>query len=127
MTNPLQPSPKEIAAHLIQARERVHSAELLAKAGQLRDAMSRAYYAFFDATTAALLSRGYIAKTHQGLVTLFNREFIVSGIFERGMLRHLAQAKEAREEADYETYKTYTPEQVAHAISAAEEFIAKEV
>lgn len=125
MTEQVRPSLQEIEAYLAQAKERIRSAEILAQEGQLRDALSRVYYAFFDTAVAALLSKGVTAKTHQGIIALFNREFIVPGVFERGMLRRLTQAKDAREEADYETQKTFTKEQIDHALDAAREFLSK--
>lgn len=89
------------------------------------DAISRIYYAFFDAATAALLTKNLVAKTHHGLIVLFEEHFIKPGIISMKAGRWLAKAREAREEADYEAYKEFNEEQVKTGIRAAKEFIGE--
>lgn len=119
----MEPSPKEIKKALEIARERVESAEALLKIGNYRDAMSRAYYAFFDAASAALLTKGLVPKTHHGLTVLFDRHFIKKKKVPTEMGRWLIKAKQAREEADYERLKETSKETVEAAIKAAKKFI----
>lgn len=56
---------KEVKEHLKNSEERIESAEILMNAGKYNDAISRVYYAFFDAATAALLSENLTVRTHQ--------------------------------------------------------------
>ena len=113
----------EIKKALEMAEERIESAEVLFKIGNFRDAISRAYYAFFDAASAALLSKNIVAKTHHGLVILFDKNFIKTKIFPVKIGRWLAKAKQAREEADYERAKEVKPETVEEAIKTAKIFV----
>lgn len=114
---------KEIKEYLNNAEERIESAEILMNAKKYNDAISRVYYGFFDAATAALLSENLTAKTHQGLVILFEKHFINTGKIKPGVGRWLRRAKEAREEADYEIYKKFDKKTVEAGIEAAKEFI----
>ena len=116
---------KEIKKYLKNADERIKSAEVLKNAGQYNDAISRIYYAFFDAANAALLSKNLTAKTHHGLVILFENNFIRTEKINIKVGRWLRRAKEAREEADYEIYKEFNKETVESGIKAAKEFIQK--
>lgn len=119
----MKPSPKEIKIALEIARERIESAEALVKIGNYRDAMSRAYYAFFDAASAALLTKGLVPKTHHGLTVLFDQHFIKKKKIPAEMGRWLIKTKQAREEADYERLKEISKETAEATIKAAKKFI----
>lgn len=114
-----------IKKYLESAKDRIKSAEALKKAGQYNDAISRVYYAFFDAATAALLAKDITAKTHHGLTILFEKHFLDTAQVREDVGRWLRRSKEAREEADYEIYKKFTKEEVEAGIKAAQEFIAE--
>ncbi|MCD6500550.1 HEPN domain-containing protein [bacterium] len=122
----VNPSPEEIASHLKLARDRIRSAEILLREGKYRDAISRAYYAFFDAASALLLTKGLVAKTHAGLLTLFGLYFVKKGKIKPKFARFFRKAKEAREEADYEVYKKFSKGETETIIGEAKEFV-KEV
>ena len=121
--NKLKISSGEIEIALKQAKERIESAETLLKIRNYRDAMSRAYYAFFDAASAALLTKGLVAKTHHGLIILFEKHFIKTKEVPMKIGRWLAKAKQAREEADYERRKEISQESVKTAVQSAKEFV----
>ncbi len=104
----VEPSKEEIKKHIELAKKRIHSAEILRNEKEYRDAVSRAYYAFFDAASALLLTEGLVAKTHAGLITLFSLHFIKKGRIKSKFATFFKRAKEAREEADYEIYKNFT-------------------
>ncbi len=114
---------KLIKIYLKQARERLESAQALADIKNYRDAMSRAYYAFFDAATAALITKDLSAKTHRGVNILFENNFIKTGEFPVKVGRWLTRAQQAREEADYELAKEVKKEEVAEAIKVGKEFV----
>ena len=113
----------EIKEYLKNAKERIESAEILMNAGKYNDAISRIYYSFFDAATAALLAKDLTAKTHHGLIVLFEENFIKTGEISMGVGRWLARAKEAREEADYEALKKFTEQETKQIIESAKEFV----
>ncbi len=122
LTNPTNEQIKKITN---QALERIESAEALVKIGNYRDAMSRVYYAFFDAATAALYTKKMFAKTHHGVNVLFERNFIKTGEFPVKIGRWLAKAQQAREEADYEIMREFTNPRIQAGIKAAKQFVAE--
>ncbi len=114
---------QEIKKYLERADSRIKSAEILKEAGQYNDAISRVYYSFFDAATAALLAKDLFARTHHGVIVLFEKHFVKTGEISMEVGRWLARAAEAREAADYEVYKEFTKEQVEAGIEAARKFV----
>ena len=66
---------KAAADSLNVGRERLRSAELLAGAGQSRDAISRAYYAVLAAAHACLAANGIRAHSHAGTIRQFSLLF----------------------------------------------------
>jgi len=114
---------KEVKEYLKNSEERIESAEILMNAGKYNDAISRVYYAFFDAATAALLSKNLTTKTHQGLIITFAENFIKNGKITSNAGKWLSRAKEAREEADYEIHKKFDKKTIEKGIEAAKEFV----
>ncbi len=115
--------PEDVRVLLAGADERLASARALFDLGNYRDAVSRAYYAFFDAARALLLTKGLVTKTHHGVNVLFELHFIKTGIFPKGVGRWLNRAEQAREEADYEFWKEFSKEQADTAITYARQFV----
>ena len=54
-----------VEASLNRANEALRAAQLLLKSGELRDAVSRAYYVIFHAARVLLNQKGITAKTHK--------------------------------------------------------------
>jgi uncharacterized protein (UPF0332 family) len=75
------------------ARQALRVAGLALDVGALEDAASRCYYAMFHAARAALTVQGLSAKTHSGLIQLFERTYGPSAI--------LGRLFQMRGEADY--------------------------
>lgn len=123
MTAEVRSSLEEIKAALARAEEHLAAAQVLCEKKFYNDAISRVYYGFFEAASAALLTKGLIAKTHHGLSMLFDREFIKPGAIEAGIGRWFERARVAREEADYERMKHFSKEQVETALTAARQFL----
>ena len=116
-------SKEEIKIYLEKAKDRIRSAQILLREGQYNDAISRIYYAFFDAATVALLTKNLRVKTHQGLIILFNKRFVKNKKMPIKTARYLTKAFEARQEADYEARKKFDRESVKTAIQSAKEFV----
>ncbi len=61
---------------IAQAEEKLQVSRLLLKEGFYNDAVSRAYYCIFFATSALLSTKGISVKTHKGLLSQFSIEFV---------------------------------------------------
>lgn len=114
---------KQFLLLIKNAEERIQSAELLFGKGLYNDAVSRAYYGFLDTANALLITKGITAKTHAGVITLFSLHFIKTKLVPVQYIQFFRQAKDAREEADYEFLKRFTEKETKQILQTAKEFI----
>ena len=49
---------------------------------------NRMYYAAYYAISALLISNGISAKTHEGIIRMFNQMFVATGKIDRELGRH---------------------------------------
>ncbi len=116
---------KEAEALLRKARAKLRSAKLLLDAGELEDAVSRAYYAAFSAARAVLLLVGEEPTTHSGVAFRLWFRFVERGLLEREYARVLNVLREAREEGDYASAFTLSEEEVTELIEDSERFVKR--
>ena len=84
------------------ARERLAGARV-ALASDLPDlAAGAAYYAMLYAARAALSERDVYAKTHSGVWTSFEEQFVIGGAFDPELVAEARRAQQIRELGDYE-------------------------
>ena len=67
--------------------------------------VNRAYYAMFYAAIALLQRIGKIPSKHTGVVSIFDTEFVLKGIFPKELSRNFHKAFELRQVSDYKTFK----------------------
>lgn len=118
---------KRPAEHWLKAQRALESARLLLNDGDLDGAGNRCYYAMFDAARAALLSQvpsldPQFAKTHSGLMSVFNERLVKENKTSRDIGKLLKRAEELRVLADY-TLTELTQEDIASLIESAERFL----
>lgn len=114
---------KQFEIHISRAKERIKSAKILFEETQYNDAISRAYYGFFEAAHAALITKGIAVKTHTGVIAQFSLHFIKTNKIPAKFIRFFKEAEKAREEADYQFLKKFGKEEAEKIIKTAEEFI----
>jgi uncharacterized protein (UPF0332 family) len=91
-----------IKYRLQQADDSMKEAEVLLKEGMsLRSVMNRLYYAMFYAVLALLQEKQLGTSKHYGAISLFDREFIKSGIFDKELSKILHRSFELRQKGDY--------------------------
>jgi len=88
------------------------------------DAVSRAYYAMFYATSALLWTKGLGSSKHHGVIAMFNQYFVKEGLIEKEYSKMLTKGYKLREMADYKMYKT-TNQDADEALKKAEEFVCR--
>jgi uncharacterized protein (UPF0332 family) len=93
---------KNTKLYLQKSTECITDALALFDASRHTAAVSRSYYAMFHAAQAALLFVGVEAFTHQGVNVQFNKHFIKSGIFEKGVGKMYSRILDKRLKSDYE-------------------------
>ena len=102
-----------------QAHETLREADILFAQSALRGTVNRAYYAMFYALLALLATQQLGTSKHSGAISLFDREFVKTGIFSRDLSRSLRMAFDRRQSYDYgeiiEVDEPTTQESVDHA------------
>ncbi len=84
-----------------QAHETLREADILYAQSALRGTVNRAYYAMFYALSALLATKQLGTSKHSGAISLFDREFVKTGIFSRDLSSALRIAFDRRQTYDY--------------------------
>ena len=112
-----------IKGSLEKAEEKLRVARELLRSSAFDDALSRAYYSAFHATQGLLLTEGFSARTHHGVVNLFGLHFVKTGRFDHKFGKFLSELKDGRERSDYEIYSAIDREKAETAVKEADEFL----
>ena len=121
----MNPTPIEqlIQVRLQQAKDSLKEAEVLFHNSLLRGTMNRAYYAMFYSILALGAQRQETTSKHSGVIAFFNREFVKTGVFPKGLSRSLHLAFQRRQENDYGDLISVDEEEAHQAILEAKTFI----
>lgn len=93
--------PTAVQELLQRAQEALEDARRILEWGGANSAVSRGYYAMFNAAQAALLSKGITRSRHKGLHAAFGYHFVRTGQFPAQLHRALEAAYDKRLIADY--------------------------
>lgn len=108
---------------LKRANETLEEAQLLAQTQHPLGASNRVYYACFYAVTALLMTRDATSSKHSGLIALFNRHFVKTGIVPVKFGKFYSRLFDQRQESDYAYIPEIDPQQLNEDIQTAAEFI----
>ncbi len=115
-----------IQYRLKQAEDSIREAEVLLKEGMsLRSVMNRLYYAMFYAVLALLQEKQLGTSKHYGAISLFDREFIKSGVFDQDMSKTLHRAFELRQKGDYMEQPDVKKEDIDETFPKVVDFVKK--
>ena len=121
----MTPEAAALARHrLARARAMLHDADLLTTNQSLESAVNRYYYAAFHAARALLATRALDSGKHSGVIALFQREFVKSGLVSSDVARALPRAFEKRQNSDYADFVEISAEEVERIKSAAHLFVS---
>jgi uncharacterized protein (UPF0332 family) len=92
-----------------------------------RSIINRAYYAMFYAVLGLFLKTNITLKTskHSGIISMFDRTFILSGKIDRQFSKSLHKMFNARQLADYKELVEATSEEAVDALETAKQFVAE--
>jgi hypothetical protein len=107
-----------------QAHDTLREAEILLGESALRGTINRAYYAMFYALLALLAARRLGTSKHSGAISLFDREFVKTGLFPRELSRALHLAFDRRQTHDYGEMVPITRQIAEETLSDAKTFVA---
>jgi uncharacterized protein (UPF0332 family) len=91
---------------------------------RLPAAANRIYYAMFYAATALLITKGLSSTRHTGVIALFRREFVKTGLFPVDTARYLEAAFDERLESDYGDYVQFERADLEDLLAGAQRFVA---
>jgi len=112
-------------SYLTSAEERLKEARILQNEASYAGSISRSYYAFLDAATACLLTKGLIPRSHTGAIELLSLHFIKKGDLDKKYVQWFKKIKKDREEADYKHGKTFTRKEAEETLKQAREFVSE--
>jgi uncharacterized protein (UPF0332 family) len=88
-----------------------------------RSIVNRSYYAIFYAVLALFLSEGISVRTskHSGVISTFDKSFILSGKMDRRFSKILHRLFNARQEGDYKELVVVTLDEASDYVDQATE------
>lgn len=92
---------------LNKAKTLLTQAELLLANHQYDGSINRSYYTIFNAVRALLALVRIDSRSHQGVMSYFDRYFVKTGIFEKKFSIIIHTAFDTRQDNDYEDF--YVP------------------
>lgn len=111
---------------LKEAEDSVKEAKVLLDTGMsLRAVMNRLYYAMFYAVLALLQEKQTGTSKHYGVISMFDREFIKTDVFDKELSKALHRAFELRQKGDYMEQAEITKTDIDEIFPATLDFIEK--
>ena len=107
------------------AREVLADAKkLLEVQGSPRSIVNRSYYAMFYATLGVLATMNLGSAKHSGVIGLFDRHFVKTGLLSKELSKVLHRAFDERQQGDYgEATVTVDAEDATELLESAEMFL----
>lgn len=90
-----------VSYRIEQAEESLEAAKVLLDQRLTRPAANRAYYAMFYAILALLATKQKETSKHSGAISLFDKEFVKTGLFSKEFSRWVHDAFDLRQKSDY--------------------------
>jgi len=113
-----------ITYRLKRAEITLNDARILAMNNCWNSCVNRLYYACFYAVSALLVNKESTIKSHNGVRTLFFREYIATGIIDREFSKLFSDLADWRNEGDYADFVEFDEASVLPMIDKTETFIS---
>jgi uncharacterized protein (UPF0332 family) len=112
-----------VLIYLDGAQEALRNAQYNLDGDFFRPAISRAYYAFFYAAAALLLTLDITRSKHSGVLVVFREHFVKPGLFSVQDSRAFGEAFQARNLADYQMVGKGDATQARTVLVSARRFV----
>jgi hypothetical protein len=121
----VSPNEKDLIRYrLDRAKETLEEAQIMLQTGHPSGAVNRLYYACFYAVNALLLCHNMSSAKHSGVLSLFNKNFIKSGVFKAEFGHFYTRLFDRRQDSDYEDIVPPALADVEKLLPQAKDFIA---
>jgi uncharacterized protein (UPF0332 family) len=114
-----------VELRLRRSKEELQAAHQLLESGFFRIAASRAYYAAYLVTTAALYIDDIVRAKHSGVQSAFGESLIKTGTIEEEYGRIYTRLRKSREESDYSDTMHISQELAQSRVDEAEKYVAR--
>jgi uncharacterized protein len=108
---------------LERSGETLEEAKIMLGSSHLFGAANRIYYACFYAVSALLLSKDLSSPKHSGVLSLFNRHFVKTGLIPVELGKFYSRLFDTRIESDYADLVTIDLKEIQDNLKTAEIFI----
>ncbi|NWF75898.1 MAG: HEPN domain-containing protein [Nitrospirae bacterium] len=109
----------------IRAMDELKAAKVLHESGFYYKSIASAYYAVYHSAKAALLMKGVVPQSHEGVERMFSLYYVKTKDVEIDIGKIIGRLMKLREEADYYPETSFTPDESNEAIEKAEIFVTK--
>lgn len=106
-----------------RAKEALEDARIMFERARLFSTVNRIYYATFYEVIALLITKGLTSSKHSGVKSIFNREFVKTGIVKEDIGDFYNNMFEFRQKGDYGDFAEFEKEKVQAWLKKAENFI----
>jgi len=114
------PEQKALALHRIKRAEAtLQEAQDELSRKNYRLTVNRAYYSVFYAMRAFLAAENMDSSKHSGVTSLFNRQFIKTGIVPEVSFQAIQSLMDLRHEGDYQDFAEISLDEAAGSVEAA--------
>lgn len=115
---------QQIIQYRIQkAWETYDAAKFLMDTKSYASALNRIYYACFYMVSALLLTKKLSSSKHSGIKSLFNKDFINVGLFDKKWGTFYSDLFQKRQESDYADLTTISEDIVVFDFNQAYDFL----
>lgn len=112
-----------VAYYFERAHESIAEAKYLRDGGYYNGAVTRLYYACFNAARGLLTANGIDTSTHNGVKAMISMNFIRKGLLSIEHGATLTDLFNQRHVSDYEAYAFRDADSVAYLLPKAEAFV----
>lgn len=115
----------ELARYRLQkAKNTLADANLFFSKATSETIVNRIYYALFYSVNALLITEGKYSSKHSGVRSIFNRDFVKSGIVNIELGKFYSEMFDSRQEGDYRDFVEFRKNDIERYLKKAEEFIS---
>jgi uncharacterized protein len=112
-----------ITYRLEKAKQTYSDAKILAENKRWNSCVNRLYYACFYTLSAVLIKNNFEAKSHNGVRTIFFREFIKTGKVNKDFGKPYSDLFDWRNKGDYSDFIDFEAEDVLPLFEKTGQFI----
>ena len=95
----------------------------IVESGYWHAAANRLYYSCYYIVSALLISKGFDASTHSGVIRLFGLHFVSTGMVSKNQGKFYSKMYELRQSGDYDDWKELSEEDIMPLVEPVKDFI----